>query len=68
MISSIGSYISFFGIIIFLYIIWESLIQQRIIINPAHINSSIEWFQNTPPSEHSYSELPILTNLKIYKL
>lgn len=61
-ISSIGSTISLFGILIFIYIIWESLTSKRYIIFSNQINSSIEWFQNTPPAEHSYSELPLLTN------
>ena len=50
-ISSIGSIISFVGVIIFIFIIWE-------ILFPTQTRNSIEWFQNTPPAEHSYSELP----------
>nr|AFL93377.1 cytochrome c oxidase subunit I [Liriomyza huidobrensis] len=61
-ISTIGSSISLLGIILFLYIIWESMMTQRQVIFPIQLNSSIEWYQNTPPAEHSYSELPMLTN------
>lgn len=61
-ISTIGSSISLLGILFFLFIIWESLVSQRQVIYPIHLNSSIEWLQNTPPAEHSYSELPLLTN------
>ena len=61
-ISTIGSSISFLGILFFFYIIWESLITKRQVIYPMQLNSRIEWFQNTPPAEHSYSELPLLTN------
>ncbi|NP_008648.1 cytochrome c oxidase subunit I, partial (mitochondrion) [Ceratitis capitata] len=61
-ISTIGSSISLLGILFFLFIIWESLVSQRQVIYPMHLNSSIEWLQNTPPAEHSYSELPLLTN------
>lgn len=61
-ISSIGAYISLLRIIIFIYIIWERFISQRYIIFSSHLNSSIEWYQNTPPTEHSYNELPLLTN------
>nr|AII71832.1 cytochrome c oxidase subunit I [Liriomyza langei] len=60
--STIGSSISLLGIILFLYIIWESMMTQRQVIFPIQLNSSIEWYQNTPPAEHSYSELPMLTN------
>nr|YP_009728647.1 cytochrome c oxidase subunit I [Macroxyela ferruginea]QHR79721.1 cytochrome c oxidase subunit 1 [Macroxyela ferruginea] len=60
-ISSIGSMISFIGVLFFLFIIWESLISQRQILFSTNMNSSIEWYQNFPPAEHSYSELPILS-------
>uniref|UniRef100_UPI0023D806AC cytochrome c oxidase subunit I n=1 Tax=Elachiptera insignis TaxID=3027660 RepID=UPI0023D806AC len=61
-ISTIGSSISLLGIIFLLFIIWESMIIQRQVIYPMQLNSSIEWYQNIPPAEHSYSELPLLTN------
>uniref|UniRef100_UPI0023AB3175 cytochrome c oxidase subunit I n=1 Tax=Dacus eclipsis TaxID=552948 RepID=UPI0023AB3175 len=61
-VSTIGSSISLLGILFFLFIIWESLITQRQVIYPMQLSSSIEWLQNTPPAEHSYSELPLLTN------
>uniref|UniRef100_UPI003002FF34 cytochrome c oxidase subunit I n=1 Tax=Tipula yasumatsuana TaxID=3116509 RepID=UPI003002FF34 len=61
-VSTIGSTISLIGILMFLFIIWESMVVKRLIIFPTHLNSSIEWYQNLPPAEHSYSELPILTN------
>nr|QLY89504.1 cytochrome c oxidase subunit I [Empis livida] len=62
MVSTIGSTISMLGILFFLFIIWESMITQRQVIYPMQLNSSIEWYQNIPPAEHSYSELPLLTN------
>lgn len=61
-ISTIGSSISLLGILFFFFIIWESLVTQRQVLFPIQLNSSIEWLQNTPPAEHSYSELPLLTN------
>nr|QTT60868.1 cytochrome c oxidase subunit I [Potthastia sp. XL1561] len=62
MMSTMGSTISLFGIIFFLFIIWESMISYRMPLYPIQLNSSIEWYQKLPPSEHSYAELPILTN------
>lgn len=62
LISTIGSTISFLRIIYFLFIIWERIVCKRITLFPIQLNSSIEWLQNTPPAEHRYSELPILTN------
>nr|YP_010731598.1 cytochrome c oxidase subunit 1 [Homoneura picta]WEW51816.1 cytochrome c oxidase subunit 1 [Homoneura picta]WGM80962.1 cytochrome c oxidase subunit 1 [Homoneura picta] len=61
-VSTIGSSISLLGILFFLFIIWESMVTQRQVIYSIQLNSSIEWYQNIPPAEHSYSELPLLTN------
>lgn len=61
-VSSIGSSISMVAILILLYILWERFIINRKNIYTYHIPSSIEWLQETPPREHSYSELPTLTS------
>ncbi|KAG6439884.1 hypothetical protein O3G_MSEX001175 (mitochondrion) [Manduca sexta] len=62
LISSLGSYISLLAVMMILIIIWESMIYQRITLFPLNMSSSIEWYQNLPPAEHSYNELPILSN------
>nr|ANJ70456.1 cytochrome c oxidase subunit 1 [Hydroporus obscurus] len=61
-ISSIGSTISFIGVLMLIYIIWEAFIMQRLVIFSNQMPTSIEWFQKFPPAEHSYSELPMLSN------
>nr|UZH35962.1 cytochrome c oxidase subunit I [Xizicus fascipes] len=61
-VSTIGSTISFIGVIFLIFIIWESMITNRPIIFSLNMVSSLEWYQNLPPAEHSYSELPMLTN------
>nr|AXS64845.1 cytochrome c oxidase subunit 1 [Cucujoidea sp. 14 KM-2017] len=61
-ISSIGSMISSVSILFFMFIIWESFYSMRINIFSLNMPSSIEWLHSTPPQEHSYSELPMLTN------
>lgn len=61
-VSTLGSTISIIGILIFLLIIWERFITHRNQIYTLQFNTSIEWFQNIPPAEHSYNELPLLTN------
>nr|ASM82814.1 cytochrome c oxidase subunit I [Cerapanorpa obtusa] len=61
-VSSIGSIISFIGVLMFLFIIWESMITNRSILYPINLSTSIEWYQKMPPAEHSYSELPMLSN------
>uniref|UniRef100_UPI001EDE8B80 cytochrome c oxidase subunit I n=1 Tax=Tagiades menaka TaxID=1328962 RepID=UPI001EDE8B80 len=61
-ISSFGSYISLLSMMMMMMIIWESMINKRIVLFPLNMSSSIEWLQNLPPAEHSYNELPILSN------
>nr|WIW75261.1 cytochrome c oxidase subunit 1 [Xenocatantops humilis] len=61
-VSSIGSTISIVGIIMFIVIMWESMITNRAIMFSANMSSSTEWLQNNPPAEHSYSELPLITS------
>nr|ALO77424.1 cytochrome c oxidase subunit 1 [Attagenus hottentotus] len=62
-ISSMGSMISTISIMILIFIMWESFSTSRQVLTPMNMNSSIEWLQQTPPSDHSYSELPMLNNL-----
>nr|AXS66488.1 cytochrome c oxidase subunit 1 [Cucujoidea sp. 28 KM-2017] len=66
MISSIGSLISTISVFFFIFIMWESLISIRSSLVPLNMPSSIEWFQTLPPSEHSYSELPMLSLPKTF--
>uniref|UniRef100_UPI00211E9BD7 cytochrome c oxidase subunit I n=1 Tax=Anelytra obtusa TaxID=2966318 RepID=UPI00211E9BD7 len=61
-VSSLGSTISFIGIMMLIFIMWESMISHRTVLFPLNMVSSLEWYQNLPPAEHSYSELPMLTN------
>nr|YP_009643377.1 cytochrome c oxidase subunit I [Pyrrhopeplus posthumus]APO08794.1 cytochrome c oxidase subunit I [Pyrrhopeplus posthumus] len=61
-ISSIGSTMSMISIMMFIAIIWEALISKRTMAFSNNMSSSIEWLQLTPPAEHSYSELPMLTS------
>nr|YP_009158232.1 cytochrome c oxidase subunit I [Papilio demoleus]AKN78911.1 cytochrome c oxidase subunit I [Papilio demoleus] len=60
-LSSFGSYISLLSLMMLMMIIWESFINQRVILFSLNMPSSIEWLQNLPPAEHSYNELPILS-------
>nr|AFY16781.1 cytochrome c oxidase subunit I [Dalcantha dilatata] len=61
-ISSMGSMMSIIGIMMFLMIMWESLMSKRMVMMSEHMTTSIEWMQKTPPMEHSYNELPMITN------
>nr|YP_002727937.1 cytochrome c oxidase subunit I [Orius niger]ABZ02074.1 cytochrome c oxidase subunit I [Orius niger] len=61
-VSSIGSSISVMSIVMFIMIIWESIISKRKIMFSQNMSSNIEWLQKLPPEEHSYNELPIISN------
>nr|AAP14649.1 cytochrome c oxidase subunit I [Pachypsylla venusta] len=59
-ISSLGSMISLVSVMVLMFIIWESLTVKRSLLFSLSTNM-IEWMQNFPPLEHSYSELPLVT-------
>nr|YP_009422171.1 cytochrome c oxidase subunit I [Reduvius tenebrosus]AGO28014.1 cytochrome c oxidase subunit I [Reduvius tenebrosus] len=61
-ISSMGSTLSLLGTILFIVILWESMVSQRQVLFIQSMSSNIEWLQKYPPAEHSYSELPILSS------
>lgn len=61
-VSSIGRYTSVVAILIFRFIIWEALRTNRPVVYSYIQPSYIEWFQNNPPSEHSYRELTLIYN------
>jgi len=58
-VSSLGSCISIIAVIFLIFIVWERFINRVPAFNTQN-NSSIEWLQKLPPSEHSYNELPII--------
>nr|ALY11304.1 cytochrome c oxidase subunit I [Obrium sp. NS-2015] len=60
-VSSIGSLISLVSVLFFLYTLWESFSVRRKVLGQLNLVPSIEWLQNTPPAEHSYNELPLVT-------
>nr|AAO15384.1 cytochrome c oxidase subunit 1 [Agrius convolvuli] len=62
LISSLGFYISLLAVMMIKIIFWESMFYHWITLFSLNLSSSIEWYQNFPPAEHSYNELPILSN------
>nr|QGA74029.1 cytochrome c oxidase subunit 1 [Chalcophana sp. N69] len=60
MISSLGSIISMTAIFFLMFILWESYSSKRKAISGLNIQTSIEWMQYFPPTEHSYAELPLV--------
>nr|YP_010160568.1 cytochrome c oxidase subunit I [Grapsus albolineatus]QRH17755.1 cytochrome c oxidase subunit I [Grapsus albolineatus]UBD09490.1 cytochrome c oxidase subunit I [Grapsus albolineatus]UKS08539.1 cytochrome c oxidase subunit 1 [Grapsus albolineatus]UYC29003.1 cytochrome c oxidase subunit I [Grapsus albolineatus] len=61
-VSSMGSMISFVAALGFLMIIWEAFASNRPILFTPSLPSSIEWNHSYPPADHSYMEIPMITN------
>ena len=61
-VSSVGSIISLCAVLGFIIIIWERLISSRTVIFFLSQSSSIEWMHPHPPANHSYIEIPLLSN------
>nr|YP_009184217.1 cytochrome c oxidase subunit I [Naesiotus nux]ALO20569.1 cytochrome c oxidase subunit 1 [Naesiotus nux] len=55
-ISSYGSLMSVFGVLLFIYIVWESLITQRAVVFAESANYSREWEYFGPPDFHGNLE------------
>ncbi len=60
MVSSVGSYISAFGALLFLYIVWRTLASgERVADNQwGDSATTLEWTVSSPPPFHSFDELP----------
>ena len=61
LISSFGSILSTFARLFIFFIVWESLISQRQIINNSSNNTLLEWKQQIPPISHTFSQLTVNT-------
>uniref|UniRef100_UPI0022379469 cytochrome c oxidase subunit I n=1 Tax=Ornithodoros asperus TaxID=1453431 RepID=UPI0022379469 len=59
-ISTMGSILSTISVIMFIFILWESMFMKRFIINAQFVNSAIEWQMNFPPAEHTFNQTNIL--------
>uniref|UniRef100_A0AAU7BNH2 Cytochrome c oxidase subunit 1 n=3 Tax=Leptopilina TaxID=63429 RepID=A0AAU7BNH2_9HYME len=56
LISSIGSFISIISMLMLVYVIWESIFEERLILFKNYLGISVEWIHLGPPLEHSYLE------------
>lgn len=61
-VSSWGSLLSLFGVIIFIYIVWESLYLKCSTYRSYYTSSSLEWINNVPPMDHTFNQLNILNS------
>ena len=57
-LARIGSIISIISVIFFIFILWERLVSQRIVIFSIHVRSSLEFFHTFPPFTHRYKSCP----------
>nr|YP_010045993.1 cytochrome c oxidase subunit I [Dermanyssus gallinae]QPG86039.1 cytochrome c oxidase subunit 1 [Dermanyssus gallinae] len=56
LISSMGSFISIFSFILFIYIFWEAMTLKYQLVSNFYTNTSIEWQFNHPPVNHTSTE------------
>nr|YP_010535572.1 cytochrome c oxidase subunit I [Otobius lagophilus]UYB78380.1 cytochrome c oxidase subunit I [Otobius lagophilus]UYB78393.1 cytochrome c oxidase subunit I [Otobius lagophilus]UYL27133.1 cytochrome c oxidase subunit I [Otobius lagophilus] len=59
-VSSLGSIMSSVSVILFIFILWDSISNSRVIICSQFLNSSLEWQMNFPPAEHTFNQNNIL--------
>nr|AHA52488.1 cytochrome c oxidase subunit I [Cardiochiles fuscipennis] len=60
LVSSFGSLITLVGVLYFIFIIWDSMVSQRLVIFVKYMNISLEWLQLLPPLNHSFNEMNYL--------
>lgn len=68
MISSIGSILSLFGVMLFIYIVWEALVLKLNNFGEYFVSSSLEWINNVPPLDHTFNQLNLLNNFANLKI
>jgi len=59
-VARFGSFISFIGLLFFIFILWESFVRHRAAILRMHQRTSIEWIHSFPPLDHRYSVPPTI--------
>lgn len=59
-ISSLGSLISLFGVIIIIILIWERIVYKSSYNIEYYVISSLEWINNVPPINHTFNQLNLL--------
>lgn len=60
LVSSLGSLLSLFGVLIFIYIVWEALVVKYSFFENYFNISSLEWRNNIPPFDHTFNQLNLL--------
>lgn len=57
-VSSVGSLLSVVSVVLFVFIIWESLLSQRSVRHTFRFSRSLEWGHSLPPADHRFDEVP----------
>jgi cytochrome c oxidase subunit 1 len=57
MVSSMGRQISLIAIFFFAFILWEALSSNRYLLAHSSLAASIEWSNNLPPTDHTFTQL-----------
>ena len=68
MIASYGSYITHLSTLFFFYVVYISLINQRVCLNypwdfeqiEAKTSLTLEWMVTSPPAYHTFEEIPLI--------
>lgn len=61
LVSTFGSIISTLSIFLFILIIWERMVRKRLLLFNINTSTSIEWFLNNPPKNHTFNQLNLIT-------
>lgn len=63
LLSSVGSIISVSSVVLFIVLVWESLISQRVTIFSKHLRPSLELHHQSPPIVHRFNSIPLVFKL-----
>nr|YP_009680079.1 cytochrome c oxidase subunit I [Parachtes romandiolae]QDP17905.1 cytochrome c oxidase subunit 1 [Parachtes romandiolae] len=55
-VSSMGSFLSFLGVVFLFFLVWEALLSKSYYHN-YYVKSALEWQNNVPPLEHTFGQL-----------
>ena len=61
LVSSVGSIVSFFALLLFILLVWEAFISHRRVSASTHLPTSLEWQEQLPLDYHNLPEAPITT-------
>lgn len=62
LVSSLGSLLSLFAVIMFVMIVWESFVLKSKYFDYYFTISSLEWINRIPPLEHTFNQLNLLNS------